>query len=622
VLLKGLRRELSTTQGVNNVKTSHRSGRVRLPAFLATTGTGGRRATPYRCVFLAAVLAAVAALVAVPAFGGTNSTTLPNGAQLSVSIDSPANGTEFLADGAPVAVPVSGTATIGVGNPQATFIYVFDASGSTASSGGACGSVLQCEQTFFTGLNNVATTDGSVHHIGLVAVGANAVKADMTPSGGDDQLGDPADGNTVVNSISNGFTIGQYTSKNGSDAATNYAAALQQVLSELNASSDAKKFVVFASDGLSNAGTTTDFTNAVAAIGATGAVVNSIAVGASSACTGGSAGNLSDIAVNGGTCFAVPDPNKLPDLIPNLIGSTLTQVQMSVDGGAATTLTTNPATPQQGPASVTYSTSTAGLDPGSHQICVTAFGTDVAGDSANVPTCVTVKVYDLVLTPPTATNELGSDHTHTVTARLLGPAGSVSGFNVSFAVTGQNAGATGTCAPVSCNTDASGVVTFTYSVPVAPSSLGTDTITASVTLANPTGATDTETVVKHWVDTTPPVASCTPTTNPSGKNVPHAGDNPASGQNPDGFYLLSAADDVDPSPKIRVHDTGSSFVAGPYPDGTKIKLVQAPGATPGTKPGPGVIDWQITLKGDASVTATDSSGNTTTVSCLVPPLPK
>jgi hypothetical protein len=571
---------------------------------------------------LSAALIAFAALAAMPAFAGTNSTTLPNGAQLSVSINSPAAGTEFLADGAPVAVPVTGTASIGVGNPQATFIYVFDASGSTASSGGACGSVLQCEQTFFTGLNTAGTNSGSVNHIGLVVFGADAVKADMTPAVGDDQLGAPADGNTVVNSISGGFQIGQYTAKSGNGSSTNFAAALQQVLAELNASSDSKKFVVFASDGVSNTGSSTDFTNAVTAIGATGAVVNSIAVGAGSTCSGGTAGHLSDIALNGGTCIAVPDPNNLPNLIPNLIGSTLTQVQMSVDSGLPTTLTTTPATPQPGPASVTYSTTTAGLNPGSHQICVTAFGTDVSGGSTSVQTCVTVKVYDLTLSPASATNELGSDNTHTVTATLLGPAGSVSGFHVSFAVTGTNAGATGACAPVSCNTNASGAVTFTYSVPVAPSSLGTDTITASVTLDNPTGATDTESVVKHWVDTTPPVASCTPTTNPSGNNVPSAGKNPASGENPAGFYLLSASDAVDPNPQIRVHDTGSSFVAGPYHDGTKIKLAQAPGATPGTKPGPGVIDWKITLNGDASVTATDSSGNTTTVSCKVSPPPK
>jgi hypothetical protein len=570
---------------------------------------------------LVAALAAVAALVAMPAFAGSNSTTLPNGAQLTVSINSPADGTQFLADGAPVSVPVSGTASIGVGNPQATFIYVFDASDSTASGVTGCVTVLQCEKTFFTALNTAATNSGSVNHVGLVVFGADAVQADMVPGDGDVALGAPADGNVPINSISNGFSIAQYTAKSGSGGATNYTAALQQVLLELNASTDSKKFVVFASDGVSNTGGA-GFTAARDAVAATGAVVNTIAFGSQAACSGGSAGNLSDIAANGGTCTFVANPNDLPNLIPNLIGSTLTQVQMSVDGGTPTTLTTTPATPQPGPATVTYSTSTAGLGPGSHQICVKAFGTDVTGGSANVETCVTVKVYDLVLTPATASNELGSDHTHTVTATLLGPAGSVSGYHVSFTVGGKNAGATGTCVPASCNTDASGVVTFTYSVPVAPSSLGTDTITASVTLANPTGATDTETVVKHWVDTTAPIVTCVPTTNPSGNKIPPAGDNPASGQNPDGFYLLRAVDAVDPNPQIRVRDTDSSFVAGPYPSGTNIKLVQAPGATPETKPGPGVIDWEIKLKGDAVVTATDSSGNTSTVSCKVPPPPK
>ena len=574
---------------------------------------------------VAAVFAVL--LTALPALAGSSSTTLPNGAQLSVSITSPADGSQFLADGAPVSVPVTGTASIGVGNPQATIVYVLDASGSTSLSGGACGSVLACEQAFFTGLNSAALASGGVNHIGLVVFGNDAVKADMSPGGGDDQLGAPADGNTVVNSISliNGgfnYQVAQYTLKTGDAAATNYAAALQQALSELNASTDSKKFVVFASDGLSNAGSLSDFNAAVAAVQATGAVVNSIAVGASSACSGGSAGDLSAIAVNGGTCFTVTDPNALPNLIPNLIGSTLTKVELSVDGGAPVPLATTPATPQPGPASVTYSTATAGLNPGSHVICVTAFGTDVTGGSASTTTCVTVKVYDLVLTPATATNELGSDHTHTVTATLNGPAGSVGGYLVTFAVGGQNAGATGTCVPADCKTDATGHVTFAYAVPVAPSSLGTDTIGASVTLASPTGATDTEQVTKVWLDTSLPTVTCTPTTNPSGKNVPPAGDNPASGQNPDGFYVLTATDAVDPNPTIRIADTGSSFVAGPYASGTTIKLVQAPGATPNVKPGAGVIDWKVTLRGDAVVSATDESGNTSTVTCRVPPPPK
>ena len=170
-----------------------------------------------------------------------------------------------------------------------------------------------------------------------------------------------------------------------------------------------------------------------------------------------------------------------------------------------------------------------------------------------------------------------------------------------------------------CVTAANGELSFTYSVPVAPSSIGMDTITAVATI--PAG-TATRSVTKRWADLTPPVVSCQPTTNPSGNNIPPAGENPKSGQNPDGFYILLATDLVDPNPQVRVQDSASSFVAGPYASGTKIKLTQAPGAKPNAKPGPGVIDWHIKLKGDAIVVATDGSGNSASVTCLVPPPPK
>jgi len=51
-----------------------------------------------------------------------------------------------------------------------------------------------------------------------------------------------------------------------------------------------------------------------------------------------------------------------------------------------------------------------------------------------VTTCVDIGVYDLELTPETATNELGTDNEHTVTAALEGPSGAVGGYLVSFAV--------------------------------------------------------------------------------------------------------------------------------------------------------------------------------------------
>ena len=92
---------------------------------------------------------------------------------------------------------------------------------------------------------------------------------------------------------------------------------------------------------------------------------------------------------------------------------------------------------------------------------------------------------------------------------------------MSFVVGGKNAGATGTCSPVDCKTNAAGQVSFTYTVPKADSSLGTDSIAVSALLGTP-AATVTVTVAKIWRDITPPVLKCTPSVNPDGKTSPAA----------------------------------------------------------------------------------------------------
>lgn len=133
------------------------------------------------------------------------------------------------------------------------------------------------------------------------------------------------------------------------------------------------------------------------------------------------------------------------------------------------------------------------------------------------------------------------------------------------------------------------------------------------------------TFVQHTrvVELTPPKAQCIETTNPSGKNVPTSGPNAGkSGQNPDGFYQLFGTDNVAVA-SIVVKDTGSSFVSNPFASGDKVKITQAPGATPSdTRPGPGVIVSQLKLKGDALLVVTDTSGNVATALCKVPPRPK
>lgn len=131
----------------------------------------------------------------------------------------------------------------------------------------------------------------------------------------------------------------------------------------------------------------------------------------------------------------------------------------------------------------------------------------------------------------------------------------------------------------------------------------------------------TQNISIHVNDVTPPTAACTPTTNPAGKQIPPAGNQPQSGENPDGFYQVTASDNVGLDSLVIV-DPASSFVSSPLQSGDKLKLTQAPHGTPGQKPMSGVILWHITTNGDPILRATDTSGNVTEVQCLVPPPPK
>jgi hypothetical protein len=126
-----------------------------------------------------------------------------------------------------------------------------------------------------------------------------------------------------------------------------------------------------------------------------------------------------------------------------------------------------------------------------------------------------------------------------------------------------------------------------------------------------------------------PVAECVPTTNPAGEHIPDAGENPKSGHNPDGFYLLLARDnrDAPASLQIFIKDAaegpcGGTFMAGPYPSGTKVKLTQSPGQN-SVKPMAGDVPWHINTRGEPLLVAIDSAGNTSICQhCFVPPPPK
>lgn len=574
-------------------------------------------------------LAALALVVAAaaPVVAATDSVTLANGAELSVTVDPAGSNGTFLvpAGDTDVDVPMTGEASIGVGEPNVHWTYVIDVSGSTVlSCGGALGTILDCEKLAVGNLNSTVTADGSALDVGLTVFGESGASADMAVAAGDQPVtspGDPGFG-TVLSSVVIG-SVGQFQLRNVGSDSTNYTAGLQAAQSSVNASTASSKNVVFLSDGNANDGSLAAFDAAVSALDAT---VFSFAVGpmASVSCgspAGGSYGTLQRMADStGGSCTQVANPADLPDIVQNVTATQLTDVSLT----GATLDTISPTPPVDGPVTSSFTATAAGLTPGTHEVCADATGLGPKSDPLSeqtVQACEDIHVFGFALAPETATNELGQDQQHTVTATLTGPAGMLDGWPVEFAVAGQNVGATGTCVPASCETDASGVVTFTYGVDLDPSSLGTDTISATVTIDDEFGTLE---VTKDWVDTTPPVATCEPGPNPGGR-IPAAPGSGGNAQNPDGFYTISATDDVwgEEDLELYVVDTGTGHIFGAYPSPTNIKYVEAPGAAPSEKRGPGAVDWRLTGQGDAGLFAEDGSGNISdTVSCLVPPPPQ
>ena len=135
---------------------------------------------------------------------------------------------------------------------------------------------------------------------------------------------------------------------------TNFAAGLAVAVGYFQqADAGSHKFLIFLSDGIQNEGGSGSAS--LTTLSDLGVVSNTFAIGSGSSCSGGVDVSLNDIALGGGTCTAVTDPNTLPDLIPDLIGSVLDKVEVAVDGGTAVLVPTTPSTPADGPVSVDYS---------------------------------------------------------------------------------------------------------------------------------------------------------------------------------------------------------------------------------------------------------------------------
>lgn len=330
-----------------------------------------------------------------PVYTDTGSANLSNGAELRIAIDSPSDGEvlEIQAPDTSAGVAITGSASIGLGESGATIIYVMDESASTGQGAGTgCEPILECEKQFFLALNDAVIDEGSVNLAGVVHYGTESTIAQ--------ELIDPTD-EAVNNAINAAEPFGF----------TNCAAGLADAyeLATSTANTNERTIVVFASDGICNEGTSVDAQ--AAALGAIGAIVHTVAIGTDGSCTDDAGlGTLEQIAQNGGSCTEVSDPSNLPEIIDDFIGSTLESLELTVDGANMGFLPNDDIggdLPVAGASTVAYSTVAEGLEPGAHQLCVTANGSSAMGDTGNATACVEITIELIEVSVPLVSCEHG-----------------------------------------------------------------------------------------------------------------------------------------------------------------------------------------------------------------------
>ncbi|HET7567119.1 MAG TPA: HYR domain-containing protein [Gaiellaceae bacterium] len=162
---------------------------------------------------------------------------------------------------------------------------------------------------------------------------------------------------------------------------------------------------------------------------------------------------------------------------------------------------------------------------------------------------IVVTAPDISVDP---TDQSPSGSTATVTAHVEQGGSPLVGQTVTWTVTGQNAGAAGTCAPADCTTDSNGDVSFTYS---GTNGAGDDTVVASFTTSG--GSVEQASGAVHWTvaaDTTPPTLGdvddvTVEATGPGGATASYA--------------TPTATDDTDPAPTVDCSPaSGTQFALG------------------------------------------------------------
>lgn len=309
--------------------------------------------------------------------------TLPGGTSIGAALD----GLDEEAPG----IRVNGAVSIGQGPAaQNTSIsYVIDVSGSAASAGGPCGNVngdnrsntiLDCELAAALKLQEEVEAAGTVDKVAVITFSSGASAVDLDPTSATATLVSP-----TADKDANGVTdVVQAIKRIGGSGGTNFVPPVRTSCQLLATTGSPNLVTAFMSDGQGSGSLAT-------VLPCTPPVTfHAFAVGSGSRCNSGSAvgSRLIDMAtLSGGTCTDVPTVSDLPDILPQVVGSKLTKVTYTVDGGDPVDLSAQLEIPKDGPADldVAFDLPT-GLATGSHRICLTVTGEDSGGTSSET-TC-------------------------------------------------------------------------------------------------------------------------------------------------------------------------------------------------------------------------------------------
>lgn len=189
-----------------------------------------------------------------------------------------------------------------INRPTVHYIYIMETSDSTRDKDGHCGTVLECLQAFLTDLHEFVAQETSTTTISSLIV-----------FGDHDQ---------VVYDQQNYNDFSLYDDDTIYSSGGNRCDLALRRASQMNPT-----VVIFAGDGVCDRNVTNDAT----ALGETGAVVHSIAVGDDSYCEK----DFAHIPRNGGTCVSMPSSNHLSNMMLNnyLLTEKRDALQFKVDNG-------------------------------------------------------------------------------------------------------------------------------------------------------------------------------------------------------------------------------------------------------------------------------------------------